>query len=229
MGPVDALLGSLEARRKHDGHSVVGIQGEPGVGKSTLALFLALRLNPEFTVKQVHYSRNEWRDIVLADKGQVFILDEGANVAMSRTWADRDQTKLMQLLNMIRQRNHTLIWCTPNLQRLDVVVREDLITHKINCVSRGQARILTKYLNRDGEHAGWKRWPGVITWKKLDWHPIWQPYVAAKADAYKAVSKAVQEAVAPTLRGAAANPAKRNTYRDPITHKFIKRPIGVTA
>lgn len=99
---------------------------------------------------------------------------------MNRTWQQRGQVQLMQLLNMIRQRHHTLIWCTPNLERLDIVVREDLLTHKVNCIRRGMAKVRTRGLDRDGEPAGWKTWPGALAWNSLDQHPIWPAYFAAK-------------------------------------------------
>lgn len=183
------LVASLKHRRETDGHNVVGVQGPPGVGKSTLALGLALNLDPSFHVGYVHYNRKEWHGIVTAPKGGIFILDEGANVAMNRTWADKDQTRLMQILNMIRQRNHTLLWATPNVQRLDIVVREDLLTHKINCFPTTygrRARILTPSYGIDGQPSGWKRWPGILSWPSLEEHSIWTPYKAAKAANFQA-------------------------------------------
>lgn len=193
LGIASNLVLSLQRRRKSNNHNVVGIQGDPGVGKSTLGLGLALNLEPDFGVTHVHYNRDDWKGILNAPKGSVFLLDEGANVAMNRTWQDRSQVQLMQILNMIRQRNHTLIWCTPNLQRLDVVIREDLLTHKINCTKRGEARVRTRRFDRDGEHGGWVTWPGLLSWPSLDQHPIWEPYSEAKASNYrKAVAQATK-------------------------------------
>lgn len=195
MGIASSLVNSLQIRRLSQGHSVLGIQGDPGVGKSTLALGLALSLEHAFSVKNVYYNREEWATIAGAKKGSVFILDEGANVAMNRTWQEKSQVKLMQLLNMIRQRHHTLIWCTPNLQRLDVILREDLITHRINCLRRGAAKVRTRSRDRDGEPSGWKTWPGILSWPNLDKHPIWKSYYEAKEANFAASVNSISQVV----------------------------------
>lgn len=178
------LVGSLRYNRDNDNHNVVGIQGPPGIGKSTLGLGLALNLDPDFSIENVHYNRDEWADIIHAPKKSIFILDEGANVAMNRTWMEKGQTRLMQILNMIRQRNHTLIWATPNVQRLDIVIREDLLTHKINCypapIGR-RAKVMVPRYGTDGQASGWRRWKGKLSWPSLETHKIWGPYTKAKS------------------------------------------------
>lgn len=193
MGIAENLTKNLQLRRLTDEHNVVGIQGPAGVGKSTLGLISALTLDAKFGLGNVHYNRDEWDQITRAPKGSVFLLDEGANVAMNRTWQDRSQVKLMQVLNMIRQRNHTLIWATPNLQRLDIVLREDLLTHKVNCYRRGKARVLTPGFNREGEREGWKLWPGILTWNSIKGHPLWKPYVQAKAANFTKASNSISQ------------------------------------
>lgn len=184
MGIAKTLLHNLRGRRDRDEHNVIGIQGPPGIGKSTLGLGIALNLEPGFKVENVHYNRDEWPEILTAPKRGVFLLDEGANIAMNRTWQQSDQVKLMQILNMIRQRNHTLIWATPNLQRLDIVVREDLLTHQINCYKKGEAKVRMPKFNNDGEKSGWYTWPGILTWQNLNWHPIWNLYYREKERNY---------------------------------------------
>jgi hypothetical protein len=185
------LLHSLRGHRDRDEHNVLGIQGPPGIGKSTLGLAIALNLEPSFGISNVHYNRDDWPDILRSPKRGVFLLDEGANVAMNRTWQQGAQVRLMQILNMIRQRNHTLIWCTPNLQRLDIVVREDLLTHKINCYRKGLARVQTPKFNYQGEPEGWKTWPGILAWGPLEAHPLWKPYSDAKAQNYSEATQQV--------------------------------------
>lgn len=185
-GPATDLIRDLQARRRSNGHNIVGIQGAPGVGKSTLAISIARNLDPGFGPDRIFYAKEAlWGVIGPAAKGGVFILDEGTSIAMNRTWQDRQQIALVELLNTIRQRHHTLIWCAPNLQRLDVVIRDDLLTHKLNCVSRGSARIRTRRLDRDGEPAGWKTWPGYLGWPSLDEHPVWGAYYGGKEDAFR--------------------------------------------
>lgn len=133
----------------------------------------------------VHFNREHWKDILEAPKGGLFLLDEGANVAISRQWMQSEQTEMMKVLNMIRQRNHTLIWATPNIARLDIILREDLITHRINCFPRVKGRgarvQAQRFQKSTGEPMGWKTWHGLLTWPGLRQHPIWEPYTRLKA------------------------------------------------
>lgn len=180
------LVQNLRARRSQNNHSIVAVQGDPGVGKSHCAICIAVNIDPAFKPDNIFYGRDELFDIVApAPKGGVWILDEGTNAAMNRTWQDREQTELMQIFNTIRQRRHTIFWNQPNVQRLDVVLREDLITHRINCISRGNARVRTKQRDRDGEIKGWVSWPGYLGWQNLDKHPVFgAAYMDAKEEAY---------------------------------------------
>lgn len=182
MQPIaERLRRDLQWRRHNNQHAILGIQGDPGSGKSTLGLGIGLGLDPGFGVGNVHYNRDDWREIVSAPKGGIFLLDEGNNVASNRTWQNREQVALMQILNMIRQRNHILIWATPSLERLDVIIRQDLVTHRINCVwGHWYAKVRTKHVDRDGEPAGWQSWKGKLRWPNLTKHPIWNHYEAAK-------------------------------------------------
>lgn len=185
MNIAERFTQSLDARRKNKGHNVVGIQGEPGSGKSTLGVTIALVLEDgDFSTRNVYYDMQGCLDIAKAPKGGVFLLDEGSKIAMNRTWQNRDQVQLMQLLNTIRQRHHTLIWATPNLKRLDVILREDLLSHRVNVIKRGLARVRTPHLDRDGEPNGWKTWHGYLTWASLDKHKFWPGYMKAKERSY---------------------------------------------
>lgn len=185
-GVATRLVSNLQARRNANNHSILGIQGDPGDGKSYCAISLGRNIDPEFGMDNIFYGRTELFEVVApAPKGGVFILDEGTNAAMNRHWQDADQIELMQIFNTIRQRRHTIFWCQPNVQRLDVVLREDLLTHKVNCVQRGSARVRTKKRDRDGEQAGWVTWPGFLGWPNLDDHPVFgKKYMDDKEDAY---------------------------------------------
>ena len=184
--PAHRLIRDITWRRRNNQHAVLGIQGPPGSGKSTLGLGISLSIpDTPFGIENIHYNRDDWHNIVTAEKGQVFLLDEGNNVASNRTWQDREQVGLMQILNMIRQRNHVLVWATPSLKRLDVVVREDLLTHRINCIPGAwRARVRQPSWDRDGEPSGWRTWKGYLSWPQLDTHPIWKPYSEAKERNY---------------------------------------------
>lgn len=185
-GVATLLVNDLKRRRSCNNHSIVAVQGDPGVGKSHCSICIARNIDPEFKPDNIFYGRDELFEVVApAPKGGIWILDEGTNAAMNRNWQDKDQVELMQIFNTIRQRRHTIFWNQPNVQRLDVVLREDLVTHKINCISRGNARVRTKARDRDGELMGWKTWPGYLGWPNLDEHPVFgKKYMEDKEEAY---------------------------------------------
>lgn len=185
IGSWSQFVSVLKARMGSDWDNMIGIQGERGAGKSTLALWIALNLDPGFQPNQVFYESQEWKQVIHPKKrGQVFVLDEGTNIAFNRTWQNRDQVSLMQLLNTIRQRNHTMIWCAPNLERMDVVVRADILKFRISVVRRGLALVQERVHNwRDGT-TSWKDccW---IRYGSLQNHPIWVEYVRRKSMSYQ--------------------------------------------
>lgn len=216
--PWSWLLSNVKRRMNTDWDNMIGVQGERGSGKSTLALRIALAISPEFAPSNVFYDAKDWQIVARGPKKQTFILDEGTNIAFNRTWQNRGQVQLMQLLNVIRQRNHTLIWCAPNLERMDVVVRGDIVKYRLSTLRRGEALLHERKYDWEKESVSWQR-RGRITWRSLEWHPIWRPYEAGKASNYsKTVAKPVQKP-----SGVAVNPELRNQNRDPITHKFIPK------
>ena len=154
----------LRERPKRDQHNVVGIQGPPGAGKSELGLHIGEEVQPGFPLANVFYSQpSAVRGISTTQKRQVYLLDEGGNVAMNRNWNNRTQIVLMQLLNVIRQMQHTLIWCMPNLDRADIIVRDDLLTHKIHALRIGRAVIQRRvvYFNQR-ENQLTRTWKTII-------------------------------------------------------------------
>lgn len=175
------FIGSLRQRMHTDWDNMIGIQGERGAGKSTLALWIALSLQPSFKPNHVFYEPEEWKTILHPKaKQEVFILDEGTNIAFNRTWQNRSQVALMQLLNTIRQRNHTMIWCAPNLERMDTVIRGDILTYRISVVKRGKALVQKRRFDYLTGQNHWDRllW---VDYGSLEKHPIWTEYVRRKS------------------------------------------------
>ena len=157
------FIEELGQRPKNDQHNVIGIQGPPGSGKSELGLHIGEEIQPGFPLSNVFYSQpSAVRGISTNIKRQVYLLDEGGNVAMNRNWNNRTQIVLMQLLNVIRQMQHTLIWCMPNLDRADIIVRDDLLTHKIHAlrVARAVVQRRVVYFNQRENQL-------VRTWKTI--------------------------------------------------------------
>lgn len=193
-----------------DWDNMIGLQGERGSGKSTLALRIALALQPAFKPENVFYDPDDWAEVVRGPPRQVFILDEGTNIAFNRTWQQKSQVKLIQLLNTIRQRNHTFIWCAPNLERMDTVIRGDILKYRLSTLYRGLAVLHQRHYDWERDTARWVKL-GRIKFGSLEWHPIWQPYAEQKADSYKASTQATTKATGRTREELAAiRPKYRN-------------------
>lgn len=184
QNPWSNFVNTLRLRMNTDWDNMVGIQGERGSGKSTLALRIALSVDEGFPANHVFYDPQDWSAVVHPKaKKQVYILDEGTNLAFNRTWQNRQQITLMKLLNTIRQRNHTLIWCAPNLERMDVVVRGDIIKYRFSTMRRGLAVLHERRYNWENGTASWLR-KSRIHYGSLKWHPIWNEYEARKRQSF---------------------------------------------
>lgn len=216
--PWKRLINTLQRRMVTDWDNMIGLQGERGSGKSTLALRVALALRPDFKPENVFYDPDDWTEVVKGPPRQVFILDEGTNIAFNRTWQQKSQVKLVQLLNTIRQRNHTFIWCAPNLERMDTVIRGDILKYRLSTLHRGLAVLHQRHYDWERGEGRWVKL-GRIKFASLEWHPIWEPYTKQKAASYSASVKATEKPRGRTAEELAAI----RPPRDPITHKFTKR------
>lgn len=116
------LVGIWEALNVHNEHWMHCIVGREGSGKSYTALKLGELLDPTFTVDRVIFDPTEF----LADlrdenyeEGEIYVLDESGVSFGKRTWQSRDQVKLNQALQLIRNHNIGLIFTLPRLGELD--------------------------------------------------------------------------------------------------------------
>lgn len=119
---------------KFDGPII--IDGNRGLGKSTLGVKLAKRF-PDFKIrKHVAYSREEVIKLLTTMQKGVIIADEMINVTYSRDFWNEQQKDLIKHLNMYRDHGNILICCVPNFYDLDKQIRA-LVKMRINIVRRG--------------------------------------------------------------------------------------------
>lgn len=218
LGPqTRAWCAQLRRRMNTDWDNMIGIQGERGSGKSTLALHIALQVDPHFNPNHVFYEPQDWQRVIHPRaRREVYILDEGTNIAFNRTWQNRGQVALMQLLNTVRQRNHTIIWCAPNLERMDVVVRGDIVTNKLTVIHRGKALLQDRKTVWSNEHGDWVQ---RVVWSRrfftrygsLEHHPIWPQYVSRKAQAFTRRTNAKA-----TEASSDSSPTPEDSFQEPV-------------
>jgi len=92
--------------------------GPKGSGKSYSAIRDAITLDKDFTAEQILFRKEEVIDFI--DKysyqdGKVAIWDEFGSEMHAREWFIKEQRKLIQLLEVIRETDITFLICMPHL------------------------------------------------------------------------------------------------------------------
>lgn len=116
--------------------NVVVVEGPEGSGKSNLAWSVCKAFDPDFDVTtQYVYSAEDFREKLKqgGDQRGVFWMDEGSNIANNRDWQSVDNKDFVSILEMMRSRGWTLVFCIPTSERLDVYIREHRIRYLLRC------------------------------------------------------------------------------------------------
>lgn len=95
---------------------VILIDGEERSGKSTLGKTIACYLNPDFSVNNISNSVEETKKKIaeLPDK-KVLLIDEGSLVFSSKDAMLKAQKELLKILDVVGQKNMTLIIILPSV------------------------------------------------------------------------------------------------------------------
>lgn len=121
-------------RDKYD--NFVVIDGPEGSGKSNLAWAICKRYCPEFNLDENYlYGMSNFKDRISngTDRGHTYWLDEISNIANKRDWAATDNKNFIELLEMCRSREWSIISCIPRFDRLDQYIREHRARYWIHC------------------------------------------------------------------------------------------------
>jgi hypothetical protein len=123
---------------------VAVIVGETGSGKSLAALRLGEVLDPNFDLNNVHF--NVEGVIARAERyeppGTIDILDEAGIAVGNRTWWEKSNQALNELLQTWREQNRGLILTVPDWDKIDTAIR-DRIHHQMTMVSVNHHRNLS--------------------------------------------------------------------------------------
>lgn len=91
------------------------IAGTPGSGKSVLSRTIAKACDPNFTVANIAFSAEEFIEITnKAEKNAAVVLDESFESLNSRVSMSPDFLRVINHLQIIRQKNLFIILCLPN-------------------------------------------------------------------------------------------------------------------
>jgi len=126
---------------KFDG--LIVIDGNRGLGKSTVAIKIANRLEG-FSIKHhVIFSREDVIKAISTGQHKVYVADEMINAMHNRDFFSQDQKKLIKILNMYRDACNILICCIPNFSELDKQFKS-LVKMRISVIRRGLAVVHMK-------------------------------------------------------------------------------------
>ena len=142
-------------RVNNDFDCVVAVTGDEGVGKSSLAMWLAMLTDKKFSVKDSVVFSPKTQDAISQVKklhryGSI-VMDEGIKMAYKLNW----QNKVQQLLNMVytlnRAENKMTIICIPQFTDLNTFFRKHRVYFWIHVYARGRAVVFKKIPNPYGQ------------------------------------------------------------------------------
>lgn len=143
---VDTIVGMLN--NKFD--CVIVIEGNRGLGKSTLAIILARKVAREFKKRGLTDYKFHWKNTFIYTRKEtkrffhkwktIGIADEMINVTFNRDFYNEDQKDIIKMMNMNRDHCNLFFACVPQFQTLDNQIK-NLCKIRISVVRRGLAVI----------------------------------------------------------------------------------------
>lgn len=133
---LDILAKRLKWRTSHDFQNVIEINGGTGTGKSTCAMQLAYKLNPDwdlepnyiYTVSDLKRKLKDWKN---ADPVSLF--DEGSVVLNSLDTMSKSSKDIVMLFDTMRVLRWTTIICIPDHNTLNKRIRDFHIDYRLIC------------------------------------------------------------------------------------------------
>lgn len=128
------------------------IEGNRGLGKSTLGIHIARGVSREFKKQGLKDYRFNWKNSLIYTKKETKrfwhkwkasgVGDEMINVTFNRDFYNEDQKDIIKMMNMNRDHCNLFVACVPQFQTLDSQVKQ-LCKIRLTVVRRGVAIIQT--------------------------------------------------------------------------------------
>ena len=143
---------------EYDKNLLIAVCGETGSGKSSSALSIAERIDPDFTVKHLVFNARDFIELLDRDKhelnrGQVIIWDEAGVGLSAKDFQTVTNKAISNITQTFRSRNLAVIFTTPTFKFIDKSVR--LLFHQY---------IETRYIN-------FKKKQVAVKWTTLQYNP----------------------------------------------------------
>jgi len=150
--PVQKLVETIVAILENKFDCFIIIEGNRGLGKSTLAIHLARKVAKKFKIKNSKDYKFHWKNSLIYTKKEtknfwhkwnsLGIADEMINVTFNRDFYNTEQKDIIKMINMNRDHCNLFIACVPQFQTLDSQIK-NLCKIRITVVRRGLAIIQT--------------------------------------------------------------------------------------
>jgi len=150
-------------------HFMGCIVGREGFGKSHTALKIASNVDPEFTAERVFFNPKDLLEAFQSDdlgKGNIIILDEAGVGMGNRSWYEKEQILLNQVLQTVRDDNMGVLFTLPRLEELDsqTIGRLHAFIEMVD-IDRQRGFATAKWKNvsltRDGRGREYKQYPRI--------------------------------------------------------------------
>jgi len=152
-------------------HFMGVIVGREGSGKSYTGIKLAEVCDPTFDASRVMFDPvkflkqlKEWKE-ENQTQGKMVVVDEAGVGVGVRSWYEKDQILLNQVLQIIRDENMGLIFTLPRLEELDSQTEGRLHAYMEMTIMRTDSWAKLKYLDwdptRDGRNKNYREYPDL--------------------------------------------------------------------
>lgn len=154
-----------------DRDNFVAVTGSTGEGKSSFTglayiEYAKLRGRAYDFNEDCIFTKDELMKILKKSipKNTFFWLDEAVNVMFNRTFHDRDQIRLLQIFDMMRDRNCTVFMCMPDFWSFDSHLLAGRFRFWVHIDRRGRAYVFEPSQNMFSRD----RWSRVINEKNVE-------------------------------------------------------------
>jgi hypothetical protein len=223
----------LQRRRERAQPITIIIDGrETGVGKSSLAIELARKLDPSFGHDHIVYSAQElFRFYERAQDGSAAIYDESVLGLLSKKGSrDEELSGLIGALSIVRKNGIATFILVPRIAMLDAIVVNGLAPHYLFIEARGRARPHRAHkgaqYRKSRPRIPYDLWEDLypIGWRNLDGEEFFEAYKAKARErnrAYFAEMEQISLAKKRRLLGIG-----RGEQLDPVGDNVPKRAVS---
>jgi len=150
VGRSPFFLNEMSRRRRLMLPSTMLLKGDPGIGKTYSALRIAEMIDPLFKVTvNMPMDRLSMLNLIGADsplkRDAVIIVDEAQFTTGSRSWANKDQRALMEIMQSVRSRGYIFIFVALSDRNIDSQLRNDILDFRLDVMGRGKVRVYSLY------------------------------------------------------------------------------------